>query len=216
MSLKTIRYKLKYTKDSMPGLDAINNKLKEVYAGQEPKHWATIVPYELGGEDPLWATKIYKSDKEPQHLHYLTLGFTNLFYDPEFAKDEVNGFGFELTFRYIPTVDEIAEPIWPMNFLGNISKYVFSSKKAFDKGHYMSANGPLCTGADTEVTAFAFCLDPELGEIETPHGSMKFLQVFGLTGQEYQDIRDKKYSVAELLDRHRLTNPLLITDLNRK
>jgi len=45
---------------------------------------------------------------------------------------------------------------------------------------------------------------------------MKFLQVFGLTGQEYQDIRDKKYSVAELLDRHRLTNPLLITDLNRK
>jgi hypothetical protein len=80
----------------------------------------------------------------------------------------------------------------------------------------MSANGPIKAGYNTEITAFAFFIDPEFGAIGTPHGNVKFLQLYGITTQEYNDIREKKYSAKELIEKHRETNPLLITDLDRK
>ena len=216
MLSKTELYKKTYNEDSWPGLDAINKKEKEIYGNQEPTHWATVVPYELGGEDPLWAVECFINQKQQQHFHYVTLGFTNLWYDEEFAEDEDNKFGFEITFRYVPVKGEIEKPIWPSNFLQNIAKYVFKSGKGFDDYHYMSANGPIKVGYETEITAFVFFIDPEFGAIDTPHGNLKFLQLYGITSQEYNDIREKKYTAKELVEKHREANPLLITDLDRK
>ena len=79
----------------------------------------------------------------------------------------------------------------------------------------MSANGPLRLGTATAITAITFYQDHELGTIMTPHGEVTFLQIFGITTLEYQDLRDKKYTVRQLLEKHQKTNPLLITDLNR-
>jgi hypothetical protein len=216
MKSKVDIYKEKFNEDSAPGLDAINVKEKEIYGDQEATHWATIVPYELGGPDPLWAIECFRSKKQQEHIHYITLGFTNLWYGEEFADDEVNGFGFEITFRYKLLKGEKEIPIWPANFLQNIAKYVFKSQKGFDDFHYMSANGPIMIGTDTEITAFTFYTDPEMGEIDTPNGSVKFLQLYGITGKEYSDLKEKKYTAKELTDKHRAYNPLLITDLNRK
>ena len=216
MRSKKSVYKRTYKDGDSPGLDAINSKEKEIYGNQEPTHWATVTPYELGGEDPLWAVECFVSEKQQKHFHYVSLGFTNLWYDEEAADDEISGFGFELTFRYIPLKDDKELPTWPANFLQNVAKYVFKNDKTFDDFHYMSANGPLRKGAESDITAFAFYTDPELGEIETPNGALKFLQVYGLTTTEYNNIRDGKYTVEQLLEEHRLTNPLLITDLGRK
>jgi len=216
MKSKIEIYKETYNEDSGPGLEAINLKEKELYGDQEPTHWATVVPYELGGEDPLWAVECFASDKQKRHFHYITLGFTSLWYDEECVEDETNGFGFELTFRYTPRKDDKDIPPWPAGFLQNIAKYVFKTEKGFDDFHYMSANGPICRGANTEITAFAFFTDQEMVEIDTPHGSIKFLQVFGITTKEYTDIREGKDTVRRLIERHRIENPLLITDLDRK
>ena len=62
----------------------------------------------------------------------------------------------------------------------------------------------------------AFDTDPELNTIMTPHVEVTFLQIFGITTQEYQDLRADKYTVRQLLAKHQKTNPLLITDLNRR
>ncbi|MDA3614348.1 suppressor of fused domain protein [Polluticaenibacter yanchengensis] len=215
MPTKTDIYKKTFTEDDAPGLDAINNREKEIYGAQEPTHLATVVPYELGGEDPLWAINYYISEKQKRHFHYITLGFTNLFYNEEFAEDEVNGFGFELTFRHLPVKKDPEKPHWAANFLTNLSKYVFNSKNGFDDFHYMSANGPIRLDTKTNITAMVFYTDPEMQELDTPHGKMKFLQIFGITTHEYQDLRNEKYTVEELLNKHRQTNPLLITDLTR-
>src|SRR5829696_7164925 len=102
MLTKTDIYKRTFTEDDSPGLDAIYRREKEIYGDQEPIHLATVVPYEFGGEDPLWAIDYYTSNKQQSHFHYVTLGFTNLFYNEEYAEDEINGFGFELTFRHLP------------------------------------------------------------------------------------------------------------------
>jgi len=216
MPTKKETYKQIFAHEDAPGLDAIAKKEKEIYGSQEPTHWATIVPWELGGEDPLWAIDCFNSTNQQSHFHYVSLGFTNLWYNEDFAENEVNGFGFELTFRHLPFKDDPEKPLWPANFLQNIAKYVFKSKNVFDDYHTMSANGPIRCETKTDITAMAFITDPEFGEIETPHGFMKFIQIFGLTTGEYSNIKNKNYTLKELLDKHRLTNPLLITDLNRK
>ncbi len=216
MPTKTDIYKKAFKEDDFPGLDAINNREKEMYDLNEKTHLATVDPYEFGGEDPLWAIDYYKSKKQQSHFHYITLGFTHLFYNEEYAEDEINGFGFELTFRHLPVQGDSSKPVWAANLLTNLSKYVFKSNNGFDDYHYMSTNGPLRIGTKTNLTAVAFHTDPEMKEIDTPHGHMKFLQVFGITTQEYNDLRAEKYTVEDLLNRHKLTNPLLITDLARK
>jgi len=215
MSNKTQLYKQKFTEENSPGLDAIYEKVKKIYGDQLPTHWATVLPYELGGPDPLWAVEFYKSEKQIRHLHFISLGFSNLFYNEEFANDEVNGFGFEISFRYVPVNDEIEKPVWPANFLQNIAKYIFQSGKVFDEYHYMSANGPIKADYQTEITAFVFLIDHELEEIDTPHGHLKFLQLYGITTEEYSDIKEKKYTAKELIEKHKIENPLLITDLDR-
>lgn len=216
MLTKTDIYKGTFTGEDAPGLDAIKKREKEIYGSQEPTHWATIVPYELGGKNPLWAIDCFNSSKQQNHFHYVSLGFTNLWQDEGYAEDKINGFGFELTFRHLPVKDDPVKPVWAANFIQNIAKYVFQTKNVFDDFHYMSANGPIRTETETEVTAMVFIKDPEFGDIETPHGYLKFVQIFGITTKEYNDLKNNQYSVEQLLDKHRLTNPLLITDLNRK
>jgi Suppressor of fused protein (SUFU) len=213
---KTEFYKQSFSESDAPGLDAINKREKEIYGNQEPTHVGTIVPYEMGGEDPLWAINIFNNTKEQSHFHYITLGFTNLFYSPESAEDEINGFGFELTFRHLPVPGDPEKPIWGVNLLQNLAKYVFSTHNIFDEYHYMSANGPLRLETETDITAIVFCKDMEMEELNTPHGYLKFIQLFGITSREYLDLKEKKYTSKELIEKHKKTNPLLITDLTRK
>jgi len=215
MSTKKELYRKTYTKDDFPGYAAIQKSERAIYGDQEPHHWATIVPFELGGKDPLWAIDCFTSERQQQHFHYISLGFTSLYYDEELVEDEASGFGFELTFRHFPVEGDPEKPIWPANLLQNIARYVFDSRNGFADYHYMSANGPLRSETDTAITAMVFYIDPELGTIETPHGSVTFLQIFGITSQEYIDLREKKYTARDLLEGHLKTNPLLITDLNR-
>ena len=213
---KITTYKQAYNEESAPGADAISKKEKEIYGDQEPTSWATAISWEMGGDDPLRTINCYVSEHQQKHLHYVTMGFSNLFYDEAFAEDEINGYGFELTFRHLPVQGDIEKPKWPAALLQNIARYVFSTHNVFEDYHYMNANGPLRLGTDSNVTAILFFTDPEMKEIDTPHGHLKFLQVFGITTEEITAIEEEKQTPEEILEKHRLTNPLLITDLMRK
>ena len=70
MLTKTEIYKQTYKQDDLPGVDAITKKEKEIYRDQEPIHCATVIPYELGGEDPLWAVDCFISERQQKHFHY--------------------------------------------------------------------------------------------------------------------------------------------------
>lgn len=59
MPSKTDIYKQTYSEDDFPGLDAINQRQKEIYGNIEPSHFAPPIPYELGGDEPLWAEAVY-------------------------------------------------------------------------------------------------------------------------------------------------------------
>ncbi|MCK7595610.1 suppressor of fused domain protein [Pseudomarimonas salicorniae] len=208
-------YKKRFEPESSPGWDAIDLCLRERYGEQTPKHFANPVPFALGGENPLQGVSIYDYPAEPAHLHFVTYGLSELFYNEEAAGGEFSGFGFELTLRLEKPTSEGEVPYWAMNLLQNIAKYVFSSKRWFEPGHFMPANGPICLGSSTLVTALVMVEDPELGTISTPHGQLQFVQAFGVTQQEYEAIRDGKLDCSGFIEHEKQTNPLFITRLGR-
>lgn len=209
-------YKKEFTEDDAVGWLEIDKEFDRLYPEQEPKHFAPAISYMLGGEHPLDGVSYYESQKQSPHFHFITYGFSELYYDEEKVNGEFSKWGFELTFRLKPFEADNDNPSWAIALLQNIAKYVFSSGKWFEEYHFMPANGPIRLDTDTEITALIFVNDPEIEKKQTPHGEVSFLQIVGITSSEYDAIRDNECSVEELVKKLKENNPLLITDLNRK
>ena len=207
-------YRLTYSADSAPGWDAINAKLGSIYGAQEPQHWGTLISHRLGGPDPLDGISAYLSQAGGrEYLHYCSYGFSALYYDEESVGRTFSGYGFELTFRIPPA--QAADPMWVCVLLQKLARYVFQTEKWFEADQWIDLQGPINADPATTITGFALTLDPELQSIETPHGHVDFLQVFGITSAELAALKNKSMSCGELLEQHRRENPLLITDLVR-
>nr|WP_295864407.1 suppressor of fused domain protein [uncultured Chitinophaga sp.] len=211
------QYKQQFDEQDAVGWDCIDGAMEKLYPGQEPKHYAPGLYYALGGDNPLDGISVYESSQQADHLHFVTYGFSELYYDEEAAGGEFSKFGFELTFRLKKTT-AAEDPNWACNLLQNIAKYVFSSGRWFEEFHFIPANGPIRLEYDTDITALAFIKDPELGTITTPHGDVTFLQMVGITTKEYESLMQNPTTAEceQLLQRLRANNPLLITDLDRK
>lgn len=194
------------------GLDAINEALEKLYGDQEGSCYSTNLPYYLGGNDPLDMVRIFESNSGGiPHWHYITYGFTEL-YGKETDDDDESGFGFELTFRLKKNEDE--PPVWPVNLLQNVARYVFKTGNVFAPGHHMSLNGPIQLGYDTDITALAFIEDSELPEMDTDNGYMQFVQMVGITKDELDAVMI--WNCRKLIDEFNKITPMGITDLDRK
>lgn len=170
----------------------------------------------LGGKDPLDGISVYESQKQQDHYHIVSYGLSELYYDEESVGKEFSKYGFEFTFRLKKV--ESDDFNWAMNLMQNLARYVFESGKWFEEFHFIPTNSPIRLDYDTNLTAIAFVLDPELGKIQTPHGEVQFLQMVGITTDEYEQLKQnpKTYETEKLLDQLKINNPLLITDLDRK
>jgi suppressor of fused-like protein len=194
------------------GWDAIDAHLEGLYGGVEPAHWGTLIGWSLGGPDPLDGVSAYDAPGPPRHWHYVSYGLSEL-YAKESEDLDRSGWGLELTFRLARTADESAAPIWAVSFLQNLARYIFESGNVLWPGHHMSTNGPIAVGVETLMRAAVFVEDPQLGAIDTPNGRVRFVQVVGITLDEYEAIRRwNTDSMVELLGRG---NPLHVTDLGR-
>ncbi|HZM74276.1 MAG TPA: suppressor of fused domain protein [Candidatus Limnocylindrales bacterium] len=199
--------------DAAAGWEAINAALDGLYPGVQPKHYGTVMKWAFGGPDPLDGLSVYARD---DHWHFVTYGMSEL-YDKESDDPDRSGWGFEFTFRpgRDPSDPSGSEPpMWAANFLQNLARYVFTTANAFGPGHHMDLNGPISLAEpDTAIRAVAFADDPELGEIDTPHGRLRFLQVVGLTLDEYAAVEG--WDTTRLLEAMTPRLPLLVTDLKR-
>ena len=99
-----------------PGWDAIDDALRTIYGDQEPRHFGTIVPFSLGGKDPIYGISAYKVAAPRPYWHIVTYGFSEL-WQKEWEDPEVSGFGFELTMRVACGPDDENPPNWSLNFL---------------------------------------------------------------------------------------------------
>jgi suppressor of fused len=196
-----------------PGWEAIDAALRPLYGTQKPLHYGTLISHRLGGPDPLDGVSIYKNPFLSRHWHYITYGFSEL-YDKESEDPEVSGWGFELTFRLAPLPRERKPPFWPVSFLQNLARYVFSTGNVFALGHHIDLNGPIALEhEETSIRAALFARDPQLEPIQTPNGRLEFLQVVGITPDELEATQE--WNAEGLLEMLSQGNSLLITDLTR-
>lgn len=214
-------YKNTYKEDEAPGWLAIDEKLDGLYPNKEPDlHMGTIHRYSLGGPDPIDGVSIYKRHDPSPHLHYVSYGMSELYYNEDSAGGDFSKWGFELTFRLwmaekgLPAIDEDF-PIWPINLMQNLARYVFDSNKWFEDGHFIPANGPIKADSETAMVALLITNDPELGQIDTPHGKVSFLQLVGTTQDENDALFAKQISATDLKSALELQDRLLITNLSR-
>lgn len=198
---------------SAPGREAIDGALARLYPGVDPQHLATMLPWSLGGRDPLDGISAYPRTEPVPHWHMVGYGLTEL-YTKESEHTDESGWGFELTFRPVRRPDEDTPPMWAAALMQNLARYVFTSGNRFESGHRMNANGPIATDRrDSVVRALGFAEDPELGTIDTPHGRVAFLQVVGLAEDEYEAAG--QWSTSGVLDLLEPTAPLHVTDVDR-
>jgi suppressor of fused len=195
-----------------PGWDAIDAALKNIYGHQAPKHFGTMISYQLGGPDPLQGISAYKVLEPAPHWHFVTYGFSEL-YEKESSDLEYSGYGIELTFRLRDDSKNDDPPDWALNFLQNLARYVFQSGNVFASGHYMNLNGPIALESATNIRSIAFISDPKLSAIDTPNGKVDFLQVVGITNDE--ELALKQWSTLKALEVFAAKLPLYITDLSR-
>ncbi|WP_195575122.1 suppressor of fused domain protein [Paenibacillus sp. 1001270B_150601_E10] len=195
------------------GWDAIEEQMVKIYGTQESKHYGTMIPYVLGGNDPLDGISAYKAENPLPHWHFVTFGFSEL-YEKEFENMDYSGYGFELTFRLAREEHEEEPPAWALNLLQNMGRYVFSSGNVFAIGDYLDANGPICLGSDTKLTALAFIEDPELPAIHTPNGQVAFIQMVGITEDELEAM--KTWSTTGVLETCQELLPGYLTNLSRE
>ncbi|MBE1532656.1 suppressor of fused domain protein [Actinomadura algeriensis] len=200
--------------DESPGWDAIDAALRSVYGDLEPKHWATIHKWMLGGPDPLDGISAYPRTDPVPHWHMVSYGMSEL-YEKESENPDESGWGFEFTFRLVRNPEDETPPVWAASMLQNLARYVFNSGNWFEPGHHMNVNGPIAADRDdSDIRAITFVVDPELGEIATPHGSLQFLQVVGLATEEYEAVR--QWNSEALMDVLAPHLPLFVTDLDRR
>jgi suppressor of fused len=197
--------------EDAPGWDAIDNALAAIYREAEPKQYGSMD--DTTDEDPLAAVSVYVRDSPAPHFHFVTYGFTELWEKDPDDDSDVSGYGFELTFRLARSGEERDPPTWALHLLQNLGRYVFRTGNAFASGHKMGLNGPIAAGHRTSLTAVCFAPDPVLGEFTSVNGRAEFLQVIGITDDEYRLAQD--WCTDGLVALFAAQSPLLITDIGR-
>uniref|UniRef100_A0A8C9XYA5 Suppressor of fused homolog n=1 Tax=Sander lucioperca TaxID=283035 RepID=A0A8C9XYA5_SANLU len=169
-----------------PGLQAIYGECRRLYPEQaNPLQVTAIVKYWLGGPDPLDYISMYRSTGCPaqdiqEHWHYVSFGLSDLYGDNrvhEFTgADGPSGFGFELTFRLKRETGETAPPTWPAELMQGLARYVFQSENTFCSGDHVSWHSPL-DNSESRIQHMLLTEDPQMQPVQTPFGSVSFLQV---------------------------------------
>ena len=213
-------YKKTYDEEDAVGWLSIDKTLQKVYGETEPRHYGPLcgLHYIAGGSDPIDGASVYDSENQEFHRHIVSYGMSELYYDESKAGGEFSKWGFEFTFRIKPFEEDKNDPLWAVQIMNNLARYVFESGRWFEENQFIPANGPIRLNTETDIVGIVFTLDPELGKIETPHGEVAFIQMVGITSKELEQLQDSpsQENVEKLINEMKKTNPLLITDLQRK
>ncbi len=174
-----------------PGWAAIDRALGMVHPGQVPHQFASQRAYDLDGQAPLPAVVAYEG-ADPSHWHWVTYGLSELF-EKSSADPERSGFGFELTLRLPREPGEAAPATWAVQLMQALGHYVLSGHAPLDSGHVIDLGTPFCPPVaedgkerDSALEGVICIPDPQLGKMDTPFGSLLFLQLFGLTRDELE------------------------------
>lgn len=164
------------------GRDAITTAVRACHGPPAPWLAAGVAPPALGSE-----VRAISGYRAADHWHLVTYALTELWVK---RTDDVDwsGLGLEFTLR-VPSVDE-EPPAWAPAVLGFMCRWVRSSGMLPSDGDFLVLPEWLPEdGWARPWPGVAFLLDGELGAIDTPHGSVAFLQLVGLSEDSLDELR---------------------------
>lgn len=185
-----------------PGWNAIDRWVGAHFPTATPHQFTSRHPYELDKPSPLPAVTVFET-RSPAGWLYVSYGLSELF---EKSSDDaaISGFGYELTLR-VPVAPHGLEgpsdtpPVWPLRLFQSLGHHALSQGGGFDSGHFLDLGAPMVPPnsdgprpEDCALTGLVCLPDPALGKIETVHGSLLFLRLFGVTADELEALKDVK------------------------
>lgn len=184
------------------GWDAITSEFQRIYPGQDkPKHYATMISYQLGGNDPLQGISIYDAGDS---WHFVSYGLSEL-YDKESTNKEISGYGMEFTFRLKKECynDEECEIKCVCGILQHLARITFQKGEIFLPYEYVYSGQTM--GVDgkgvSKLTGFITIPDSKVQEIDTPNGKVMFVEFIGTTDDELKAVLNKEITVKELYEK---------------
>lgn len=197
-------YTGKKNKDELPdsvGWDAIDAAFDKMYPGQEnPIHFGALIPWRLGGPDPLQGVSAYDGG---DYFHLVTYGLSDL-YEKQGSDPEYSGYGLEFTLklRKAGFEDELSELKCIAGIFNDLARLTFENGEQFFPNEYIYTGQEL--GFDrqqkSKLTGFITALD-EAGTIDTPNGKVDFVKLIGATDAELKAIMEGKLRVRELAEK---------------
>lgn len=185
-----------------PGWDAITTAFEKIYPTQEnPKHYGTLISWELGGNDPLRGISIYDGG---DYWHFVTYGLSELYEKISDNKD-VSGYGMEFTFKLKKDKyeDDEAEIKCICGILQAIARITFTQGEMFHAYEYLYTGQTqgIDVKMQSNITGFITVPEKVVEAIMTPNGKVDFVEFIGATDSELRAIQDKKITVKELYER---------------
>lgn len=188
--------------DYAPGWDAITLECERIYPDQKnPKHYAPMITWEIGGDDPLNGISVYDGGI---YWHFVTYGLSEL-YEKETENKEISGYGMEFTFKLKKDnyEDEEAEILRICKVLQQIAKITFTKGEIFREYEnlYTGHTEGIDTQGKSNITGFITIPDTNFKPINTPNGKVNFVEFIGVTDAEVKAVRNKEISVKDLYEK---------------
>lgn len=188
--------------ENTSGWDAITEAFEKIYPDQKnPKHYATMIKWMFGGNDPLDGISIYEGE---DYWHFISYGLSEL-YDKESDNQEFSGYGMEFTFKLKKDdyEDEETELRCICGILQSIARITFTKGEIFNPNEYLYTGQTQGIDAkmQSNITGFITIADPCVDPIDTPNGSVAFVELIGVCDDELKAIMNKEVTVEELYDK---------------
>jgi hypothetical protein len=186
-----------------PGWDAIDDIFRRLYPAATPRILCRALDPERSAEP----CKQVVAWPAGGGWHLVGYGLTELFAKGSEIPDQ-DGWGYEITLR-VPD-EHGAPPAWAERLVAGIIRYVEQCKTTVAEGDWYGFADGLPLVEDTNLWAFVFVRDVALPRVlDTPFGNVAFRQAVGITEEEVAFA--KRHGTDALVDRLRITNPLLET-----
>ena len=195
------------------GWDAITETFNKLYPDQKnPLHYAAMIKWRFGGNDPLDGISIYDGG---DYWHFVTYGLSEL-HEKVIENTEYSGYGMEFTLKLKKDnyADEEAELKGICGILQTIARATFSSGEIFRPYEYLYTGQTegMDVNKKSNITGFITISDEKAGIIDTVNGKVEFIQFIGVTDNELKAIQNKETTVKELYEK--LNSD--VTNYNRK
>lgn len=197
-----------------PGWEVIDREFERLYPGQKPAHYATnlVARASFGGPEYLDGYSVYDSPKGYKHI--VTYGMTELYANEEMLGAEYNNWGYEMTMKL--KAESVEDCLWALDLLGNLARYTYTQDRFFEPYQYISGGGnSIHQGEDSAITALLTVADTEAMTQESIYGKTEFIQLIGITQQEFEAIKEDRENAKLLVERMKVDNPDLVTDMSR-